>query len=223
MLLSVSDAPRVAQALVALGAVRIASDQPFFYTSGWASPVYVDAHVLMSDVQWRTEIMDIAARAIAPVIAAGQINAIVGTESSGIAIAAWLAERLQLPMLYLRKRPVGWGITAQLEGRLPPDARVLLADDITTDGRSKAGAVAALRQSGPTVEHVMVLLDYALYAQENQTLADHSLQLHALASWPHLHQALLASGQLDDAQAAMLADFAADPVAWSIGHGGTGA
>lgn len=223
MLLSVSDAPRVAQALVALGAVRIASDQPFFYTSGWASPVYVDAHVLMSDVKWRTEIMDIAARAVAPVIESGQINAIVGTESSGIAIAAWLAERLQLPMLYLRKRPVGWGITAQLEGRLPRDARVLLVDDITTDGRSKAGAVTALRQSGPTVEHVMVLLDYALYAQENQTLADHSLQLHALASWPHLHQALLASGQLTDTQAAMLADFAADPVAWSIGHGGTGA
>lgn len=223
MLLSDSDAPRVAQALVGLGAVRIAADQPFFYTSGWASPVYVDAHVLMSDVALRGEIMDIAARAVAPVIASGRINAIVGTESSGIAFAAWLAERLELPMLYLRKRPVGWGISAQLEGRLPADARVLLVDDVTTDGRSKAGAVAALRQAGPVVEDVLVLLDYALYAQEAQTLADHALRLHALAAWRHLHDALLASGQLDAAQAAMLADFAASPVAWSIRHGGTGA
>jgi orotate phosphoribosyltransferase len=164
MLLSASDAPRVAQALVGLGAVRIASHQPFIYTSGWASPVYVDAQVLMSDVALRSEIMDIAARCMRPLIAARGINAIVGTESSGIAFAAWLAERLELPMLYLRKRPVGWDITAQLEGRLPADAKVLLVDDVTTDGRSKAGTVAALRRAGPVVEDVLVLLDYALYA-----------------------------------------------------------
>ena len=94
MLLSASDAPRVAQALVGLGAVRIASHQPFIYTSGWASPVYVDAQVLMSDVALRSEIMDIAARCMRPLIAARGINAIVGTESSGIAFAAWLAERI---------------------------------------------------------------------------------------------------------------------------------
>jgi len=119
MLLSASDAPRVARALVGLGAVRIASHQPFIYTSGWASPVYVDAQVLMSDVALRSEIMDIAARCMRALVAARGINAIVGTESSGIAFAAWLAERLELPMLYLRKRPVGWDITAQrsLQGR----------------------------------------------------------------------------------------------------------
>jgi len=223
MLISTSDAPRVARSLVGLGAVRIAAEQPFFFTSGWASPVYVDALVLMSDVRLRTEVMDIAARSVAPIIAASGINAIVGAESSGIPFAAWLAERLQLPMLYLRKRPVGWGMAAQIEGRLPDHPRVLLVDDVTTDGRSKAGAVAALRQAGPVVEDVLVLLDYALYAQEAQTLADHTLRLHALASWGHLHDALLESGKLDAKQADMLADFAAAPVQWSITHGGTGA
>ena len=223
MLLSDSDAPRVAQALVGLGAVRIAAHQPFIYTSGWASPVYVDAQVLMSDVALRGAIMDIAARCVQPMIAARGINAIVGTESSGIAFAAWLAERLQLPMLYLRKRPVGWDITAQLEGRLPADAKVLLVDDVTTDGRSKAGTVAALRRAGPVVEDVLVLLDYALYAQEASTLAEHGLSLYALATWKHLHQALLASGQLRSAQEATLADFTASPVAWSLRNGGTGA
>lgn len=223
MLLSDSDAPRVAQALVGLGAVRIASHQPFIYTSGWASPVYVDAQVLMSDVALRSEIMDIAARSMLPVVTARGINAIVGTESSGIAFSAWLAERLALPMLYLRKRPVGWDITAQLEGRLPADAKVLLVDDVTTDGRSKAGTVAALRRAGPVVEDVLVLLDYALYTQQASTLAGPALSLHALATWSHLHEALLASGQLSAAQQATLADFSASPVAWSIRHGGTGA
>jgi len=223
MLLSDSDAPRVAQALVALGAVRIAAHQPFIYTSGWASPVYVDAQLLMSDVALRGAVMDIAARYVKPMLAARGINAIVGTESSGIALAAWLAERLELPMLYLRKRPVGWDITAQLEGRLPDNAKVLLVDDVTTDGRSKAGTVAALRRAGPVVEDVLVLLDYALYAQEARTLAEHDLSLHALATWKHLHEALLESGQLSTAQRTMLADFTASPVAWSIRNGGTGA
>jgi len=123
----------------------------------------------------------------------------------------------------LRKRPVGWGIAAQLEGRLPDRPRALLVDDVTTDRRSKAGAVAALRQAVPVVEDVLVLLDYALYAQEAQTLADHTLRLHALASWRHLHEALLESGELDARQTRVLADFAAAPVQWSISHGGTGA
>ncbi|MDQ2187684.1 phosphoribosyltransferase family protein [Alcaligenaceae bacterium A4P071] len=223
MILSADDAPRVAQILVGLDAVRIASGQPFFYTSGWASPVYVDAQVLMSDVAMRTEMMDIAARVIKPVVEAQGINAIVGTESSGIAFAAWLAERLSLPMLYLRKRPVGWGMTAQLEGTMPQDARMLLVDDVTTDGRSKAGAVAALRQAGPVVADVFVLLDYALYAPEGRTSDDASLNLHALARWQHLHDALIKSGRLDAAQARMLSTFAQDPVGWSIHHGGTGA
>jgi len=223
MILSAEDAPRVAQILVGLDAVRIAAGQPFFYTSGWASPVYVDAQVLMSNVALRREVMDIAARALRNVVESQGINAIVGTESSGIALAAWLADRLDLPMLYLRKRPVGWGMTAQLEGSMPPDARMLLVDDVTTDGRSKAGAVAALRQAGPVVSDVFVLLDYALYSPEGRCAVDPSLALHALARWQHLHEALIASGRLTAAQARMLETFAQDPVGWSIHHGGTGA
>ncbi|NEK56117.1 phosphoribosyltransferase, partial [Rhizobium leguminosarum] len=118
MIVSPADAARMARALVATDAVRIAGDTPFFYTSGWASPVYVDAHALLCDVAWRTELMEAAARAVAPLVARQGIGAVVGSESSGIAFAAWLADRLGLPMLYLRKRPIGWGVQAQLQGRL---------------------------------------------------------------------------------------------------------
>ena len=223
MLVSPVDAARVARALVSLGAVRVAEATPFFYTSGWASPVYVDARVLMSDVALRTEVMDIAARAVAPRVAASGINAVVGAESAGIAFAAWLAERLHLPLLYLRKRPIGWGITAQLEGRLPADARVLLVDDVTTDGRSKSGAAAALRQAGTVVDDALVLLDYAVYPASAAHPDAAALRLHALATWPDLHAALLEEGRLAPPQAAVLADFAASPVQWSVAHGGIGA
>lgn len=223
MIFSPHDAARMARALVATDAVRIAGDDtPFFYTSGWASPVYVDAHALLSDVAWRTDLMDAAAHAVAPLVAQRGIAAVVGSESSGIAFAAWLADRLGLPMLYLRKRPVGWGVQAQLQGRLPPGGSVLLVDDVTTDGRSKMAAAGALRQAGAQVGDALVLFDYAIYPQTAELLAQQALRLHALASWTHLHAALIDSGRLGDAQLRTLQAFTASPTQWSLAHGGTG-
>lgn len=237
MIFDSHDAARMARALVATDAVRIAGDTPFFYTSGWASPVYVDAHALLSDVAWRTELLDAAARSVAPLVKSRHIAAVVGSESSGIAIAAWLSDRLGLPMLYLRKRPIGWGVQAQLQGRLPPalpalpeaapgnagPVRVLLVDDVTTDGRSKMAAAQALRQSGVDVGDALVLFDYAIYPDTPLRLARQQLQLHALASWSHLHAALLDAGRLTPAQVQTLEAFTASPTQWSLAHGGTGA
>ncbi|MBS1211062.1 MAG: phosphoribosyltransferase [Proteobacteria bacterium] len=222
-LLSPSRSARVAEVLVALGAVRITTTQPFIYTSGWASPVYVDTRLLMSDVALRGEVLDIVAEGLARLVSAQGINAIVGAESSGIAVAAWLAERLALPLLYLRKRPMGWGNAARLEGRLPDAASLLYMDDVTTDGRSKVAAAQSLRGTGARIADSLVLVDYAIYPQSHELFAAHSLTLHAASSWADLHEALRGAGKLDAEQAATLAAFSADPVQWSIEHGGVGA
>lgn len=222
-LLDPRQSARVAETLVALGAVRVATGQPFVYTSGWASPVYIDGRLLMSEVGQRRELMDLAAASLAPLVARAGINAIVGAESSGIPLAAWLAERLALPMLYLRKRPVGWGSSAQLEGRLPEDATVLYVDDVTTDARSKIRAAQSLRATGANITECMVLVDYAIYPHSAALLGEQSLNIHALTRWAHLHEALLASGQLDAARIETLASFRENPVQWSIEHGGVGA
>jgi orotate phosphoribosyltransferase len=221
MIFSPTDAAHTAQALVATGAVRLAGSTPFFYTSGWASPVYVDVHALLSDVQHRAAILERLVQSVAPLVRSRGIGAIVGTESSGIALAAWLADRLGLPMLTLRKRPIGWGMQAQLQGRLAESCKVLLVDDVTTDGRSKNAAAAALRQTGAEVADVLVLFDYAIYPQVPPLAPP--LALHALASWEHLHAALKADGRLAEADRRTLADFSAAPIDWSVAHGGTGA
>ncbi len=218
-----SAAARVASILVGIGAVRITTGQPFVYTSGWASPVYVDTRLIMSDVGLRTHVMDLAAIAMSPVVAQGSINAIVGAESSGIAFAAWLAERLALPLLYLRKRPMGWGQTARLEGRLPPAARLLYVDDVTTDGRSKLAATAALRQGDAVVDDVLVILDYAIYPRIAGAADAKAPRIHALTHWPDLLAALRAEGGLSLEALGTLSAFDADPVRWSLEHGGVGA
>lgn len=216
-------AARVASILVGIGAVRITTAQPFVYTSGWASPVYVDTRLLMSDVSLRTEIMDLAATAMAPVVEGRGINAVVGAESSGIAFAAWLAERLALPLLYLRKRPMGWGQAARLEGRLPPAACLLYVDDVTTDGRSKLAAAKALRQGDAAVDDVLVILDYAIYPRTAGLSDAAAPRIHALTHWPDLLAALRAEGGLSAEAERTLAAFDADPVRWSLENGGVGA
>jgi orotate phosphoribosyltransferase len=220
---SSSPSARVAGTLVRLGAVRIASGQPFVYTSGWASPVYIDTRLLMSDVAARRAVLDVAIDALAEHVRAQGINAVVGAESSGIAFGAWLAERLDLPMLYLRKRPLGWGNAARLEGQLPADAKLLYVDDVTTDARSKVAATAALRATGAQMNDCLVFVDYAIYPGARALLAEHTLRLHALTHWAELHAALIEKGGLSDDQLRTLEAFSADPVQWSIEHGGVGA
>lgn len=214
---------RIAEVLVAIGAVSITTAQPFIYTSGWASPVYIDTRLLMSDVALRREVMDIAAASLAPLVRRRGINALVGAESSGIAMAAWLAERLDLPMLYLRKRPLGWGSAARLEGTLPQNPVLLHVDDVTTDARSKVAAAQALRGTGAKIDDCLVAVDYAIYPQTREALAQQSVLMHALVHWQHVHEALAASGDLDEEQVRTLAAFTAAPVQWSLEHGGVGA
>ena len=222
MIFSDDSASRLARVLAGLGAVHVAEGQPFFYTSGWASPVYVDVRLLMSEVELRAEIMDLVAAEAAPLATERGLNAVVGVENSGIAFAAWLAERLRLPLLYLRKRPIGWGVRAQLEGRLPTDARVLLVDDVTTDGLSKIDAAKALRQTGTRIDDALVLMEFGLYPATAVRFAEHDLHLHALTDWAHLHRAMCEAGSLSARQEAMLSSFADNPVRWSIEHGGVG-
>jgi orotate phosphoribosyltransferase len=223
MIVSAAASARLADSLARLGAVHVAAEQPFFYTSGWASPVYIDARVLMSDVAARNEIMNLAANAMRALVAEKALNVVVGVENSGIAFAAWLADRLGQPLLYLRKRPLGWGSRAQVEGRLPDTARALLVDDVTTDGLSKIAAATALRQTGTQVDDVLVFMEFDIYPDTEARFAAQNLALHSLTNWADLFGALKSAGRLSAAQTENLAAFSADPVRWSIEHGGVGA
>lgn len=211
-----------ANTLLALNAVRVFEDRPFIYTSGWASPVYVDCRKLMSDASQRTLLMDHAAALLREKLG-NSIDCIAGTETAGIPFACWLAERLNLPMVYVRKKAMGWGVNAQIEGDLPVGARCLLVDDLTTDGLSKIGAALALRQAGALVHDVFVVFNYDIYPQSKQAYADHQIALHSLATWQDVFSQTKAMQYFSAVNAKEIKDFLQDPMRWSIQHGGAGA
>lgn len=210
-----------ANALLSLNAVHVYQDRPFIYTSGWASPVYVDCRRLMSDATQRSLVMDHAAEVLREQLSKS-FDCIAGAETAGIPFACWIAERLNLPMVYVRKKAMGWGMNAQIEGDLPPGARCLLVDDLTTDGMSKIGAVLALRQAGAHVNDVFVIFNYDVYPQSQQSYAQHGIHLHALATWQDIFAQTKAIRYFPEDRAKEVKAFLKDPIHWSVMHGGAG-
>lgn len=202
------------------GAVRFMEDKPFIFTSGWASPVYNDSRWLISFPDVRTTLMDFAVAAIDRDIGRDQIDAVAGGETAGIPFAAWVADRLHAPMQYVRKKAKGFGRGAQIEGKLTPDQRVLLVEDLATDGRSKVNFVKALRDAGGKCDHCFVLFFYDIYTDSRKILADLDVTLHWLTTWWDVLAVAKASGQFDPKTLADVEKFMHDPAGWSKANGG---
>jgi len=202
------------------GAVRFMSDKPFIFTSGWASPVYNDSRWLMSFPDVRSTLMGFAIHSIERDIGREKIDAVAGGETAGIPFAAWVADRLMLPMQYVRKKPKGFGRNAQIEGHIEPGDRVLLVEDMTTDGRSKVNFCKALREAGAVVEHVFVFFFYDIFPEGKQIMSELGVSLHALATWWDVLEVAKKSGTFDKGKLREVEKFMKDPAAWSKAHGG---
>jgi orotate phosphoribosyltransferase len=209
-----------AKMLLEVEAVRFMADKPFIFTSGWASPVYTDCRRLISFPRVRRTLIDFGAAAILREGGFEQFDAVAGGETAGIPFAAWMADRLGLPMLYVRKKPKGFGRGAQIEGHMVEGQRVLLVEDMTSDGRSKVNFCKALREAGAKVEHVFVFFFYDIFPEGRTILRDLGVTLHSLATWWDVLAVAKASGKFDAAKLAEVEKFMHDPGAWSKAHGG---
>jgi orotate phosphoribosyltransferase len=201
-------------------AVRFMTDKPFIFTSGWASPVYNDSRWLISFPDVRTTMMDFAIHSIDRDIGRDKIDAVAGGETAGIPFAAWVADRMHLPMQYVRKKPKGFGRGAQIEGQLIPGQRVLLVEDLTTDGRSKVNFVKALRDASGKCDHCFVVFFYDIYPEGKKILADLGVTLHSLTTWWDVLAVAKASGKFDAKMLGEVEKFMNDPAGWSKAHGG---
>ena len=156
--------------LIEVEAVRFSAKVPFKFTSGWASPVYIDCRKLISYPRVRHTLMDFAASEITRNIGFESIDSIAGGETAGIPFAAWIADRMMLPMQYVRKKAKGFGRNAQIEGDFENNSHILLVEDLTTDGNSKIKFCEALREAGAKVDHTFVVFYYDIFPQTRETL-----------------------------------------------------
>ncbi|MCZ7563421.1 MAG: orotate phosphoribosyltransferase [Burkholderiales bacterium] len=213
-------AETTAKMLLEIEAVLFNAQKPFVFTSGWASPVYIDCRKIISYPRLRRTLIDFSGSTILREIGFESIDTIVGGETAGIPFAAWIAEALMLPMQYVRKKPKGFGRNAQIEGYLPEGVRALLVEDLTTDGRSKINFCQALRAAGARVDHVFVIFYYSIFDESRRILEELGVALHSLATWWDVLAVAKKHKYFDNGTLAEVEKFLHQPADWSAAHGG---
>ncbi len=213
---SETDAAEItARILLETESVLFRPEDPFTFTSGLRSPVYIDCRRLISFPRARKKLMDMAAELIERQSGFESLDAIAGGETAGIPFAAWIADRLSLPMLYVRKQPKGFGRNAQIEGELKENARVLLVEDLASEGTSKLNFARAIRQAGGRIDHAFVIFNYGIFPQIETSLSGEGITLLALATWWDVAATAERQGRFAPGEYAAIESFLQDPNAWS--------
>ncbi len=209
-----------ARMLLEVKAVHFRADEPYMLTSGLASPVYIDCRKLISFPRVRNALMDFATSIVLRDGGFEKFDAVAGGETAGIPFAAWMADRMGLPMQYVRKKPKGFGRDAQIEGHLSEGQNVLLVEDLTTDGGSKVKFAEALRTAGAEVTDAIVVFFYDIFPEARDKLAGHGLGLHYLATWRDVLKVACDGDYFDTETLAQVEQFLNEPLNWSAEHGG---
>lgn len=212
-----------AKILLDIEAVNFRPEEPYMLTAGWASPVYIDCRKLISFPAERTRMMELAVETLERDADVPAMDALAGGETAGIPYAAWLAHAMNKSMLYVRKKPKGFGRNAQIEGHMPKGQHVLLVEDLTTDGGSKITFVNALRKAGATVSDVFVVFFYGVFPGALETLDKEGIKMHYLATWQDVLEVAEERQSFSPEAIQGVKDFLADPIGWSEAHGGKGA
>jgi orotate phosphoribosyltransferase len=203
-----------AQMLLEIKAVHFNADTPFTLASGLPSPTYIDCRKLISYPRIRSALMDFLTLTVQRDAGFEAFDNIAGGETAGIPFAALVAERLALPMTYVRKKPKGYGRNARIEGVMAEGDRVLLVEDLTTDGGSKISFVDAIRETGATCAHTAVIFYYGIFPETTRRLADHGVSLHHLCTWWDVLAEARRTAAFDAATLTEVEAFLNDPRVW---------
>ena len=210
----------MAKMLWEIGAVHFSADKPYKLSSGMMSPVYIDCRKLLSYPRVRSAIMDFAVATVLRDAGFEKFDCIAGGETAGIPFAAMLAERLGLPMIYVRKAPKGHGRNAQIEGHMPEGSRVLIIEDLTTAGGSMFKFIDAIRAAGGVVDHGIALFYYDIFDAGALRFAEGKVKLHNIATWRNVLSVAREQKLFDDKTLSEVEAFLDAPLAWSGRNGG---
>ncbi|MEY8096419.1 orotate phosphoribosyltransferase [Falsihalocynthiibacter sp. S25ZX9] len=207
-----------AKMLLEIKAVHFNTREPFILASGLPSPTYIDCRKLISYPRIRSTLMDFLTITVMRDAGFEAFDNVAGGETAGIPFGALVAERMALPMSYVRKKAKGYGRNARIEGEMTEGQRVLLVEDLTTDGGSKLSFVDAIRETGATCAHTAVIFYYGIFPETEKTLGDHGIQLHHLCTWWDVLAEAKDSGAFDAETLTEVEAFLNDPRGWQDAH-----
>ncbi|WP_305120897.1 orotate phosphoribosyltransferase [Saccharibacillus sp. JS10] len=199
---------KIAADLLNIGAVALKPDEPFTWTSGIKSPIYCDNRLTMSYPEVRDRIADGFAQLIKTHYP--DVEIIAGTATAGIPHAAWVAQKMNLPMAYIRDKAKGHGKQNQIEGIIESGKKVVVIEDLISTGGSSLKAALAVREVGAKPLAVLAIFSYQLDIA-TQAFAEEQVPLQTLSNYTALMQTALELGTIQASQMDLLKSWRENP------------
>ena len=204
----------IAKILIDIESVKFSFNKPFTLTSGLKSPVYVDCRKIISYVKERSIIIDYALKYFEDNDI--KFDLLAGGETAGIPYAAFLSQKLKKPMIYVRKKPKDFGKNQQIEGDYKKNQKVILIEDLATDGGSKIIFLNALINAKLKISDVFVIFYYDIFNIKNTPLGSFDVKIHSLCTWEHIIKILKQKKIFSSENIKNLEIFLKSPEQWRL-------
>jgi orotate phosphoribosyltransferase len=204
-------AGKVASMLLQIQAIKLNTQKPFTWASGWKSPIYCDNRLSLSFPEVRTAIRDGLVQAIRENYPAAE--AIAGVATAGIAQGALVAEAMNLPFLYVRPKPKDHGMENLIEGKVTADQKVVVIEDLVSTGGSSLKAVQALRDAGFNVLGMISIFNYG-FDIATRNFYEANTSLVSLSDYSYLINYALDQKYITNEQLVSLKAWRVDPSSW---------
>lgn len=205
------DSKVIANKLLQINAIKLNPASPFTWASGWKSPIYCDNRKTLSFPEVRNAICEGFVKAIKEKYP--QVEVIAGVATGAIAHGMLVADRLDLPFIYVRSAPKSHGLANQIEGDYKIGQRVVVIEDLISTGMSSLAAVDALRDAGCQVLGLLAIFSYQ-FDQAVNSFAQANVEFSTLSNYSVLIEAALEQGKISKAELELLKDWRQNPQEW---------
>lgn len=204
-------AKKIAQQLLEIEAISLKPTEPFTWASGLKSPIYCDNRLTMGSPKVRNFIADSFVNLIREEYP--DVDVIAGTATAGIPHAAWVADRLNLPMIYIRSSAKEHGKGNQVEGVLKKGQKVVVIEDLISTGGSVLEACSAIEAEGGDVMGVLAIFTYQL-SKSTTRFSEANIPLHTLSTYDALIDSAVTTGKINNDELALLKKWRDNPSDW---------
>ncbi|MBI2134412.1 orotate phosphoribosyltransferase [Candidatus Woesearchaeota archaeon] len=200
-----------AKNLLKIKAVTLRTNPPYKWVSGILAPVYTDNRLLMSYPKEREEVVDSFVKAIKDNKI--KVDVVAGIATSGIPWAAWVAEKLKIPMVYIRKKSKDHGKENLIEGKLEKGNNVAIIEDLISTGGSSINGVEAVRHAGCKVGYCLAIFTYEL-EKAKKSFEKAKVKLITLTNFSTLVNVAVKQDYLNESDRENVLEWAKNPEKW---------
>ncbi len=212
MILSKETAAKTAELLVQINAIKLKPENPFTWASGWKSPIYCDNRIILSYPDIRNELAEAMANQVKELYP--EVEVIAGVATGAIGIGLLVAQKLNLPFVYVRPEAKSHGRKNQIEGQLEEGKKVVVIEDLISTGKSSLKATDALNEADANILGMLAIFTYGFQTADENFNAK-SIQLYTLSDYNHLIEQALHTNYIQESQLETLKQWRLNPAIWN--------